>query len=232
MSLLQLFSNNAISLLEVSLSPSSTTLVVQPGLGASFPQPVNPGEFFLITLEDIAAPLTREIIKITGRSGDILTIGARGLEGTSAASWTSHNTLVDHRITAETIRQAFLQPVAPVIPPSSGSGGYSYSPVTVQPSLSEGVATVTYSQDARGNKFWVSMYSPFDFAAQSFEVLTIVQGNVNANAELVTWTKSNRIGYNFQGSLIISLNTSNKELSIIWHNTEPLTPVKVSVVRI
>lgn len=112
MAVLQLFTNNAIALLQTNIGPTSMTVQVQPGLGALYPQPVNPGEFFLVTLESINAPLATEIIKITGRVGDVFTVGARGQENTTAQAWTADETLVDHRVTAETMRQAFLQPVS------------------------------------------------------------------------------------------------------------------------
>lgn len=112
MSLLQLFSNNAVSLLNAPISASSTSLQVQPGLGALFPQPSQPGEFFLVTLETIAAPFNREIIKVTGRSGDTLTfsLADRAQEGTVAQAWAANDTLVDHRATAETYRAAMRFP--------------------------------------------------------------------------------------------------------------------------
>jgi hypothetical protein len=230
MALLQLFTNNAVSLLQANISASDTTIIVQPGLGAEFPQPVNPGEFFLITLENIAAPLQREIIKVMGRSGDVLTGCIRAQEGTFAQSWPATNTLVDHRITAETIKQAFLQPVAP--PPSSGTGGYVYAPVTILPLQSDSVSTVVYSDYRRGNKFWVTMVAPTIDLAQTFEVLTLVNGSIAGNAETVTWTRSNRLGYNFLGSLGVTLNTSTKELTVSWTNNEPNVSVTVTIVRI
>lgn len=103
----QLFSNNAVSLLHADLAVGGLVLTLQPGLGAQFPQPVNAGEWFLVTLETIAAPFTREIVKIVGRSGDTLIIASdgRGQEGTAPAVWVANETLVDHRVTAATMRQ-------------------------------------------------------------------------------------------------------------------------------
>lgn len=106
--ILQLWANNAISLLQADIGASDTVLQLQPGLGANFPQPTNPGEFFLITLEDVAAPVQREIIKVMGRSGDNLTGLVRGWEGTTARAWSAGDTLVDHRITAGTVHQSFI----------------------------------------------------------------------------------------------------------------------------
>ena len=118
MSLLQLFTNNAVSLLNTSISDFDLEIRLLPGTGSVFPQPTNAGEFFLVTLEETAAPFDREIVKVIGRSGDILFIDplGRGQEGTTPRYWDSNDTLVDHRLTAETIRQAFLNP--PQLPPS------------------------------------------------------------------------------------------------------------------
>lgn len=103
---LQLFTNNAVALLNVGITSSDLSITVQPGLGVLFPQPVNPGEWFLVTLEDINAPINREIIKVIGRTGDTFTIdpAGRGWEGTTAQAWPADDTLVDHRVTAATLR--------------------------------------------------------------------------------------------------------------------------------
>lgn len=106
---LQLFTNNAIALLASSLSPTDLTFSVQTGLGDLFPQPTQPGEWFVVTLESINAPLSREIIKVIGRSGDVLTIDpidGRGFDDTTAQSWGANDTLVDHRLTAWTLKSS------------------------------------------------------------------------------------------------------------------------------
>jgi hypothetical protein len=107
----QLFSNNAVSLLAAPITSTATSLTVISGQGALFPTPTGDGsDYFLITLEDQLATI-REIIKVTARSGDTLTflLSDRGLEGTSARAWTSAlgaETVVDHRITAETMQRS------------------------------------------------------------------------------------------------------------------------------
>lgn len=106
--MIQLFSNNAVSLLAAPLSATATSLQVMAGHGARYPAPTG-GDFFLVTLEDEAAT-TREIIRVTGRSGDVLTfsLADRGQEGTTARAWPAGggaDTLVDHRVTAETLRR-------------------------------------------------------------------------------------------------------------------------------
>lgn len=118
----QLFSNNAISLLTAPISETSTSLTVMAGYGALFPNP-GPNEFFLITLEDQGATV-REIIKVTGRVDDTLffNLADRGQEGTPILAWPSapgNETLVDHRVTAETMQRAMLLPEQPTVPPQT-----------------------------------------------------------------------------------------------------------------
>ena len=223
---LQLFSNNGVSLLATDISATDMIIQVQAGLGTNFPRPVNAGEFFLVTLENINAPLQREIIKIIGRTDDTLTVGARAQEGTIAQAWGAFDTLVDHRITAETIKQAMLQPV------NTGGGVTQQPPVLVEPTWTQDVASAVYSDTRRSNKFWVSMYSPNNKLAQSFELLTVVQGDLSANSEVVFWTKSNRIGHNFAGSVGITLDKPNNTINVTWNSTEPIVDVVVSVVQL
>jgi hypothetical protein len=103
---LQLFTNNAVALLQTSIAPTDLVIQVQPGLGSLFPQPTNAGEWFLITLETIAAPFQREIVKVIGRAGDTFIVdpAGRGWESTTPAAWIAGETLIDHRVTAGTLR--------------------------------------------------------------------------------------------------------------------------------
>jgi hypothetical protein len=120
----QLFTNNAISLLAAPIAAGDTMLTVMAGHGSLFPQPANDGsDFFLVTLEDQFATL-REIIRVGSRYGDTFVDIERAQEGTPALPWGAtpgNDTLVDHRITAETMRQAMLLPT-PIAPPVTPSG--------------------------------------------------------------------------------------------------------------
>jgi len=117
----QLFTNNAVSLLALPITDTDTSLQVIPGHGALYPMPTGDGsDYFLITLEDQSATV-REIIKVTIRVGDTLffNLSDRGLEGTTVRSWTASaglDTLVDHRITAETLTRAMEKPLASATP--------------------------------------------------------------------------------------------------------------------
>jgi hypothetical protein len=228
----QLFTNNAVSLLAAPISATATSLQVLPGHGALYPQPGS-GDFFLITLENQNATL-REIIKVTGRSGDTFTfsLADRGQEGTTAQAWTAHpgaDTLVDHRITAETIRQAFLQPA--LSPGTAWINGETTGPILIEPAWTIPISSVVYSQHNRGFKFLVTMVAPANGLSQTFEMLANVSGNIMANTETVTFTRYSRSGYNFNGVLNVSLTTLSNTLTVTWQNNESIN-VEVMVTRI
>jgi hypothetical protein len=103
----QLYTNNALSLLENSLTSSGLEIHVIPGDGVLYPQPTNPGDFFLVTLEDPHNAGQTEIVKIIQRIDDTLYIDplvGRGFDDTTARAW-APDVLVDHRITAYTLRK-------------------------------------------------------------------------------------------------------------------------------
>jgi hypothetical protein len=77
------FTNFALSQLATSLSTSDTSILVEAGHGARFPE-LTGDDFFYVTLE--SAALVREIVKVTARAGDTLTV-VRGQDGTTAAAW-------------------------------------------------------------------------------------------------------------------------------------------------
>lgn len=99
MRLIQL-ANNAVSNLDANLSISGTTLSVVSGEGARFPT-LSAGQYFLATL--VKSSGVMEIVKITGRSGDVFTIGQRAAEpcsGTQVASAFSAGDRIELRLTA------------------------------------------------------------------------------------------------------------------------------------
>ncbi len=84
----QLFTNNAKTLLDADINDSVLTLDVTAGDGALFPTPTA-GDFFYATLESGS---TREIVKVTTRATDVFTI-ERAQDETSATSWTAGATV-------------------------------------------------------------------------------------------------------------------------------------------
>lgn len=101
----QLYSNNAKTTLSSPIGPSDTAIIVADG--SKFPSPAT-NEFFLVTLE---LDTQIEIVLITGRSGNTLTVGGRGQEGTTANSFAA-GSRVECRVTRDTLvrmSKAFVQ---------------------------------------------------------------------------------------------------------------------------
>ena len=89
-----LFANNAQSTLAGNLSTSSTTLQVQSGAGALFPNP-GANQAFTVSLIDAATGSITEILSCTARSGDSMTV-VRAQEGTSAQNWSAGDYVVQN----------------------------------------------------------------------------------------------------------------------------------------
>lgn len=84
-----LFSNNATTTIAGSISNTATTVNLASGAGALFPSP-GANQYFVGTLTDAATGLVNEIVWVTARSGDTLTI-VRGQEGTTAQPWSAND---------------------------------------------------------------------------------------------------------------------------------------------
>lgn len=98
---MRLFANNATSSLASSINGSDNTLLLETGDGARFPSPAA-GDYFSLTLtQGIGLEESWEIVKVTARSGDTLTV-TRAQEGTSAAAWPA-GSRIELRVTAGTL---------------------------------------------------------------------------------------------------------------------------------
>lgn len=98
-----LFANNVVCTLVQACQAADTALVVDGTNGPLLPQPVNPGDYFLVTLQDNTQnPVAREIVKCTARTGSTLTV-VRGQESTSAQPFAAQTTTVSNRLTAGTL---------------------------------------------------------------------------------------------------------------------------------
>jgi hypothetical protein len=91
-----LFSNNARSLLATSIKATDTSIRVRAGHGSRYPQPSAIGDWFPLTIEDENGNI--EILKATGRQGDLITV-QRGVEGTQPRAFTTDD-VVELRVTA------------------------------------------------------------------------------------------------------------------------------------
>lgn len=100
-----LFSNNAGSTLAGPISSSATTINLAAGGGAEFPNPTT-DQYFKLTLTDAATGLVQEIVHVTARVVDQLTV-VRGQEGTTPRDWSAGD-LAENLLTAGTMA-AFSQ---------------------------------------------------------------------------------------------------------------------------
>lgn len=101
MALKLLSANNASTVLSAGISASATTLTVNTGTGGLFPSPVSGTSFFKLTLIDAATGTLTEIVHVTARTGDTMTI-VRGQEGTTNRLW-SANDIAANMMTAGTL---------------------------------------------------------------------------------------------------------------------------------
>ncbi|HHX5192636.1 TPA: gp53-like domain-containing protein [Yersinia enterocolitica] len=109
MALTLLSANNASTVLSAGISASATTLTVNTGTGGLFPSPVSGTSFFKLTLIDAATGTLTEIVHVTARTGDTMTI-IRGQEGTVSRLW-SANDIAANMMTAGTL-DLFAQSVS------------------------------------------------------------------------------------------------------------------------
>ena len=79
------FTNNATATLAASLTTSSTSITVTTSQGALFPT-LSAGDYFYATLTNSSNNI--EIVKITARSGDVLT-ATRAQDNTAARTWSA-----------------------------------------------------------------------------------------------------------------------------------------------
>lgn len=97
----EVFANNAVSTLASGITNSATSLTVATGEGARFPA-ISGGDWFNVVLED--SPVTkREFVKVTARSGDVLTI-VRAQQGSTAQAFSAGDK-VEQRLSAATLTQ-------------------------------------------------------------------------------------------------------------------------------
>jgi hypothetical protein len=100
-----LWSNNASSTIAGSITPTDTTVALAAGTGVEFPNPSG-SDYFIATFYDQQTKTINEIVHVTARSTDVLTI-VRAQEGTTAKAWTAGDILAN-LVTAGTLRN-FVQ---------------------------------------------------------------------------------------------------------------------------
>lgn len=111
--------NNASGTLATAINASDTGIVLTTGNGASFPT-LGASDYFYATLESTGGTL--EIIKVTARSGDSMTV-VRAQEGTTAQSFAA-GSRIELRVTAQSVLDVVDQVDAQQVsyePPFTGS---------------------------------------------------------------------------------------------------------------
>lgn len=105
--------NFARATLAVGAAPGATALTLAAGKGALFPT-LTGAQYFYLTLEN--SSLVREIVKVTARSGDNLTV-VRGQDNTTALTWNAGD-VAALRLNAAAIYESILN----VVPATSSVG--------------------------------------------------------------------------------------------------------------
>ena len=101
----QLFANNAVSLLATNITAGATSIALPAGDGAKYPLPTGV-DYFLMTIYQISgtSEINHEIIKVTQRTVDTLSVVQRAQEGTIARAFVQ-NDPIELRVTADSMKQ-------------------------------------------------------------------------------------------------------------------------------
>lgn len=205
--------NNAVGVLAGSIDDVDTTLALDTGQGAKFPE-IDPGEWFPITVVKVSNPAHMEIMRVTDRTGDAFTV-ERAQEGTSALSFQAGD-VVELRFTAGLI-QEFQSDVDGRI---SGkldalggvAGGLCYSIVTPEPV--GGVATCDLSDQ---QVFNIDASSPIDVTFTNFPagVSMGIILNITGNAAVTITNMALR----WDEGAAPELGASWTQLAFLWDGT-------------
>lgn len=134
------FANYAFSTLAVGCDSAATSLAVPAGHGARFPA-LAAGEYFYATLENAA--LNREIVKVTARVADTLTV-LRAQDNTTARSWNAGDSL-SLRVNAAAFEAAMDAANHTFTPAGTGA-----KPTDVQSKLRETVSVKDFGAVGNG----------------------------------------------------------------------------------
>jgi hypothetical protein len=144
--------NNASGTLATAVSASDTGIVLTTGNGASFPT-LGATDYFYATLESTGG--TFEVIKVTARSGDSMTV-VRAQEGSTANSFAA-GSRIELRVTAQSVED-LVDILRTDLAASTGSSLVGYLPAgtgaatttTVQAKLRESISVLDFGADRTG----------------------------------------------------------------------------------
>lgn len=202
---MQLFANNAASTLASGITDVATSLTVVTGAGALFPAPTG-GDYFMLTLTQATSETTWEVVKVTARTTDTLTV-VRAQEGTAAVAWGS-GSKAELRVTATTL-SSFLPAANGTASGLTLNDGYTeeeYAISGTTPALSPtdgSIQTWTLS----GN----STPTAGTWAAGQSITLMIDDGT----AYTITWT-SVAVTWKTDGGVAPTLNTTGLTAIALW----------------
>ena len=152
-----LLANNASSTLAANITAVQTTIPVQAGDAAEFPQP-GTDEWFPVTIEDAAG--NTETLRCTARTGSTLTVD-RGQEGTAANAFAA-GTIVELRLTAAVINEIRSGDIES----SRVTGDLQNAAMKPTPLVFDGAHTVVSADQGKVLEFSVSAVASLTEAAQ------------------------------------------------------------------
>lgn len=123
-----LFANNTQTTLAAGISSTATSITLATGSGALYPNPTSGSQYFVATMNSVTVPGLLEVIWVTARSGDTLTV-VRAQEGTSASGFNAGDTFTNFCTAgqmAAMVQTALL--IAPGWQIYQTPGSYSYVP--------------------------------------------------------------------------------------------------------
>jgi hypothetical protein len=140
-----LYANNAAGTLAAGISNSATSVTLNAGQAALFPNPSAP-QVFYATLTDAATQTLKEIVKVTAVSGNIFSI-VRAQDGTAALSWNANDIIEQCVIRLEL--NGFE---------NAAEGNFAAQGVAVTPSTTLGIAGTTLADNANAGSVGEYMF--------------------------------------------------------------------------
>lgn len=204
------FSNNAFCGLSAPLLIGGNQLLVDPTRAELFPSPTAP-DYFYVTLESTDFT-QREIVKVTRRVGNLLTVSERGCDGTVERDWYVGQTIVDHRVTAGTL-STFLQ-------------GARRQGVLISSAQTALIDVVPWDGQAnKALKWLVTINCPSESKTCSFELLALTGGALLTP----TWTRVGFLGHSV--NILINITNGIDKVNLFITNHES-SEISLDLVRI